>query len=184
MSGTQDTNLSANNPQENLQAGQSGIDQTPPNQEEKEENLTPSQKMDRLIRGTTAGGMKKEIEKLRKEAAKYRFVSRTEALQKAEIQKKAAEIQKELDELKETNRNLKIVRTLDKAGCIKSELVSKDIPKDCEDLEGFIEKYKEENQFLFSAPRKNIGSTFKTSGTKNLTAAQKMDAYIRAALGR
>ena len=180
MSGTQDTNLSANNPQENLQAGQSGIDQTPPNHEEKEENLTPSQKMDRLIRGTTAGGMKKEIEKLRK----YRFVSRTEALQKAEIQKKAAEIQKELDELKETNRNLKIVRALDKAGCIKSELVSKDIPKDCEDLEGFIEKYKEENQFLFSAPRKNIGSTFKTSGTKNLTAAQKMDAYIRAALGR
>ena len=184
MSGTQDTNLSANNPQENLQAGQSGIDQTPPNHEEKEENLTPSQKMDRLIRGTTAGGMKKEIEKLRKEAAKYRFVSRTEALQKTENKKKAAENPKELEELKETNRNLKIVRALDKAGCIKSELVSKDIPKDCEDLEGFIEKYKEENQFLFSAPRKNIGSTFKTSGTKNLTAAQKMDAYIRAALGR
>ena len=184
MSGTQDTNLSAENSQESTQTGQSGIDDFQEEDGVKEETLSPAQKMDRLLRGTSSINMKKEIEKLRKEAAKYRNVSRNEARQKEEIQKKSREIQMELDKLKETNRYLKVIRELDKAGCKKSELVSKDIPEDCENLEEFIKNYKEENQFLFSEPKKNIGSTFKTSGTKNLTAAQKMDAYIRAALGR
>lgn len=184
MSGTQDNNLSEQNSQNTVQASQSGIDTSHQNEGTKEEKLSPSQKMDRLIRGTTNSYLKKEIEKLRKEAAKYRTVTRNEVLKKIELQKKSAEIQKELDELKETNRHLKIVRELDKAGCKKSELVFKDVPNDCENLEEFIKNYKEENQFLFSEPPKNIGSTFKTSGTKNLSAAQKMDAYIRAALGR
>lgn len=193
MSGTQDFSLSAQNQKEDVQAGQSGID---PNftdkaqeaeTEENEEELTPSQKMDALIRGTSAGNMKREIEKLRKEAAKYRTSSKAEAEQKLEIQAKAQEIQKELEALKAEHRNLSIIQKLDKAGCIKSELVAKDIPSDLssgEDLNKFIENYKEQNKFLFKAPKQNAGGTFKTSGKKNLTPSQQMDAYIRAALGR
>ena len=187
MSGTQDGVLAAKNLTENLQQNQSGIDKLPSQEEngqKPEDKLSPSQKMDRLLRGTSSVQMKKEIEKLRKEAAKYRNFSRSEALQRIAIQKKSEEIQKELDSLKTTNENLKIMRALDKAGCIKSELAAKEIPHDCEDLDAFIEKYKEENNFLFSTPSKNIGSKFKASGKKILTPAQKMDAYIRAALGR
>jgi len=51
-------------------------------------------------------------------------------------------------------------------------------------LDEFIEKYKEENSFLFKSPKQNIGSVFKTSGKQNLSPSQQMDAYIRAALGR
>lgn len=193
MSGTQDFDLSAQNLKDNAQAGQSGIDPKSTETvqeaeiEENEEELTPSQKMDALIRGTSAGNMKREIEKLRKEAAKYRTSSKVEAEQKLEIQAKAQEIQKELDALKAEHRNLSIIQKLDKAGCIKSELVAKDIPSDLssgEDLNKFIENYKEQNKFLFKAPKQNAGGTFKTSGKKNLTPSQQMDAYIRAALGR
>lgn len=193
MSGTQDFDLSAKNQTDALQAGQSGIDPKSTETvqeaeiEENEEELTPSQKMDALIRGTSAGNMKREIEKLRKEAAKYRTSSKVEAEQKLEIQAKAQEIQKELDALKAEHRNLSIIQKLDKAGCIKSELVAKDIPSDLssgEDLNKFIENYKEQNKFLFKAPKQNAGGTFKTSGKKNLTPSQQMDAYIRAALGR
>lgn len=186
MSGTQDINQTVETSTEVLQEGQAGIDPNPKEQEETESEtkLSASQQMDRLLRGNSSGYMKKEIEKLRKEAAKYRTASKTEALQKTELQKKADEIQKELDSLKELNRNLKVMRALDKAGCIKSELVSKDVPTDCEDLNAFIENYKEENKFLFKSLKKTIGSTFKASGAKNLSPSQQMDAYIRAALGR
>ena len=76
------------------------------------------------------------------------------------------------------------MRALDKAGCIKSDLVAKDIPTDCENLDEFIKNYKEENKFLFTATKKTIGSSFKTSAVKNLSPAQQMDAFIRAAAGR
>lgn len=186
MSGTQDIDSAASVNAEAVQDGQPGVDENLQNNEETEiePKLSASQKMDRLLRGNSSGQMKKEIEKLRKEAAKYRYVSKSESQQKAEIQKKADEIQKELDALKEVNRNLKVMRALDNAGCIKSELVAKDVPLDCDDLNAFIENYREENKFLFKSPKKTIGSTFKSSGAKSLSPAQQMDAYIRAALGR
>ena len=185
MSGTQDANLAVNDVSKDLQSEQSGVAQKQEDIEEvTEEKLSPSQKMDKLIRGNSSNYLKKEIEKLRKEAAKYRSISKIEAAQKLELQKMSEEIKKELDSLKESNRNLKIMRALDKAGCIKSDLVSKEVPIDCENLEEFIERYKEDNKFLFSAQKKNVGSTFKASGAKNLTPSQQMDAYIRAALGR
>lgn len=193
MSGTQDTNLSAQILNE-LQTVQSGTEQhqtTVQEAEYTEDNqaeLMPSETMDRLIRGNSAGFMKKEIEKLRKEAAKYRSSSKAQEAQKLEIEQKALEIQTELDSLKSEHRNLSIIRKLDKAGCIKSELVAKDIPADLdlsEGLDGFIKDYKEQNEFLFKTPKQStIGGTFKASGAKNLTPSQQMDAYIRAALGR
>lgn len=209
MSGTQDTNSPAQNSLNNAQEVQPGAEQ--PNAEaqeaspapfspsspsasydsedtDSEKALTPSQKMDRLIRGSSSGYMKKELEKLRKEAAKYRSSSKEEEAQKLEIQAKAAQIQQELDSLKLEHRTLSIMRKLDKAGCVKSELVAKDIPADLdvkEGLDSFIEKYKEQNAFLFKQPKAGtIGGTFKASGAKNLTPSQQMDAYIRAALGR
>lgn len=194
MSGTQDLNLAAG--EEILkQSDQSGIGQhNEAAQEavsEESENegkvLTPSQKMDALIRGTSAGYMKRELERLRKEAAKYRNSSKIENQAKLELQAKAEEISKELEALKAEHRNLSIIQKLDKAGCIKSELVAKDIPADLsssDDLDKFIQNYKEENKFLFKTPKQNAGGTFKTSGRKNLTPSQQMDAYIRAALGR
>ena len=201
MSGTQGLNSAAQSSGDALQQGQSGIDQTlsgsaqeaekqgaeETEKTEVEKALTPSQKMDELIRGTSSANMKKEIEKLRKEAAKYRNSSKSEAEQKLLLQAKAQEIQQELDALRKENRNLSVIQKLDKAGCIKSELVAKDIPDNletAEDLDNFIKAYKEKNKFLFNAPKQYVGSSFKTSGVKNLTPAQRMDAYIRAALGR
>lgn len=186
MSGTQENNSPATNLQNTQQIGQAGFDQETLENEvqETEEKLSASQKMDNLLRGTSSGQMKREIEKLRKESAKYRIASKTEASQKLAIEQKAKEIQKELSELKEKNRNLFIMRHLDKAGCIKSDLVAKDVPSNCEDINTFIETYKEQNKFLFKTQKQTFGSTFKASGAKNITASQQMDAYIRAALGR
>lgn len=201
MSGTQGLNFAAQSSGDVLQQGQSGIDQTLSGSAQEAENvgaeetekgevektLTPSQKMDELIRGTSSANMKKEIEKLRKEAAKYRNSSKSEAEQKLLLQAKAQEIQQELEALRKENRNLSVIQKLDKAGCIKSELVAKDIPDNLEtadDLDNFIKAYKEKNKFLFNAPKQNVGSSFKASGVKNLTPSQRMDAYIRAALGR
>ena len=146
--------------------------------------LTPSEKMDMLLRGATSKGMRREIEKLRKESAKYRITARDEALQRSALQEKADSIQKELDILKESNRNLKIMRALDKAGCLKSELVSKEIPADCSDFEEFIENYKNENGFLFGVRKQTHGGNFKPQNSQKLTPSQRMDNYIRKALRR
>lgn len=184
MSGTQDT-ISA----EILQQSDTVGEKTVENAAEAENaggknNLTPSQKMDMLLRGATPKGMKREIEKLRKESAKYRTSAREEAAQRSVLQEKADVIQKELDNLKESNRNLKIMRALDNAGCLKSDLVAKDIPADCSDFEEFIENYKNENGFLFGVKKQTHGGNFKPHTSQNLTPSQRMDNYIRRALRR
>ncbi len=193
MSGTQDEIFAAKNPQEILQPVQAGSEQIIKESAQEAENLqekelTPAQKMDLLLRGHSPAQMKKEIEKLRKEAAKYRTSSKKEEEQKLALQTRAQEIQNELDALKQEHKNLTVIRKLDRAGCIKSELVAKDIPdnlESSEELDKFIEQYKEENGFLFQECKSNnLGGTFKTCTTKVLTPSQQMDAYIRAALGR
>ena len=185
MSGTQDKILSAQNRNELEQTSQTGFDEDFGEKDfAQKESKTAAEKMDSLLRGNNSLYLKKEIEKLRKEAAKFRLASKNEAEQRILFQEKTELFEKELAELKESHKNLKIMRALDKAGCLKSELVAKDIPANCENLEDFIEAYKGENSFLFKVPKQNISTTFKSSGSKNLSAAQKMDAYIRAALGR
>ena len=193
MSGTQDENSAAQNSQEFLQQVQAGSEQNIEKSVREAENLrdkelTPAQKMDLLLRGQSPAQLKREIEKLRKEAAKYRTSSKKEEEQKLALQTRAQEIQNELDALKNAHRTLAVIRKLDKAGCIKSELVAKDIPDDLElgdGMDEFIERYKEENEFLFQQNRaNNFGGTFKSCTTKVLTPSQQMDAYIRAALGR
>ena len=155
---------------------------------EKQDKFTASQKMDMLIRGNSISYMKKEIEKLRKEAAKYRNSSKSEESQKLVLQEKSKLMEQELIALKAENRRLAVIRKLDNYGCIKSELVEKDIPQDLELNEGideFIQNYKEKNEFLFKKHRpSSIGGNFKSVGAKTLTPSQRMDVYIRSALGR
>lgn len=194
MSGTQDEILAANSSTQEQQPSQADPETTQTTvqeavtktEDEPQKILSPSEKMDMLIRGTSSSQMKKEIEKLRKEAAKYRTASKNETAQNLALQAKAREIQKELDTLKQEHKKLTIMRKLDKAGCLKSDLVAKDLPQELEaqELDSFIEQYKEKNAFLFKTPKQNAGGIFKTARAKNLTPSQQMDAYIRAALGR
>lgn len=185
MSGTQDTVSAAISQQTDVAEEKTAENAAAQNEEAKgKKDLTPSEKMDMLLRGATPKGMRREIEKLRKESAKHRLNAKEEAEQRTVLQEKAAQIQKELDNLKETNRNLEIMRALDKAGCLKSELVAKDIPTDCTDFEKFIADYKNENGFLFGIKKQTHGGTFKPQNARNLTPSQRMDNYIRSALRR
>ncbi len=182
MSGTENKNFAALNSQIVNEEAKSlpGADTI----QEEEKVLSPGQKMDLLIRSSSSKSMKKEIERLRKEAARYRTSSREESAIRLQMQAKADEIQKELTALKASHSSLNLIRKLDKAGCIKSELVAKDIPADCEDIDAFIADYKKQNSFLFSSKKQNIGGMFKPSKNVNLTPSQKIDKIIRSALGR
>lgn len=197
MSGTEDEIFAAQNQEVLSQSVQTGAEQDfdnsaqeaePKDKGEEDENaLTPAQKMDLLLRGHSPNRLKKEVEKLRKEAAKYRTSSKKEEEQKLALEAKAKEIQEELESLKNEHRKLNVMCKLDKAGCVKSELVAKDIPEDVsgEALDEFIAQYKEQNSFLFQEQKgSSFGGTFKSAVTKVLTPSQQMDAYIRAALGR
>ena len=157
MSGTQDEIFAAKNPQEILQPVQAGSEQIIKESAQEAENLqdkelTPAQKMDLLLRGHSPAQMKKEIEKLRKEAAKYRTSSKKEEEQKLALQTRAQEIQNELDALKQEHKNLTVIRKLDRAGCIKSELVAKisltiwNLPKNWTNLSNSI---KRKTDFFF-----------------------------------
>lgn len=184
MSGTQD-DFSAEDKQNTPQPSQVELESNKQTQtKEVEKELSPSQKMDNLLRNNSTGLLKKEIEKLRKEAAKYRISSKNATEEKEVFKQKTEEITKELNALKAKHKELEIIRILDNAGCLKSELVAKEIPNDCEYIKDFVDNYKEKNKFLFKQQKENIGSSFKTSSTKNLTPTQQMDAYIRSALGR
>lgn len=191
MSGTQDGNFAVQNSysqtaeKELAQQAQSGIEHEENGAAEKDEKaLSPSQKMDELIRGSRPKNLKREVEKLRKETAKFRNLTREEASQKEALAAKAAQIEQELEQLRKSNRNLQIMRELDKAGCLKSDLVARDIPNDCENISEFIQKYKADNGFLFQVKKNSRGGAFKPSTTTNLTPSQQMDAAIRKALGR
>lgn len=183
MSGTQDENFAAQNGEnldaQAIRAGSEKIEKTVDGKE-----VNTSEKMNAFIRGASPKTMHREIEKLRKESAKFRNSSKEESKQKLEIQEKAQAIQSELEALRAEHRSLKLVRALDKAGCVKSELVAKDIPQDCDDVDGFIEKYKAENSFLFGVKKTSHGGTFKPTSTVNLTQSQQIDRAIRQALGR
>ena len=154
------------------------------NEKHSEKQITANQKMDKLLRDGSHSQLKKEIESLKKETAKYQNDLSNATEQNNNLQKLTNEIYSQIDDLKRANKELAILRTLDNAGCIKSDLVIKDIPADCDNLQHFIDEYKEANPFLFKKNKLNIGSNFKTSNTKSLSPSQQMDAYIRAALGR
>ena len=128
--------------------------------------------------------LKAQIAELRRESAKYRTTAKNSETEKQTIEEQLKALKEDFIKSQKENKKIKLQSMLDKAGCVKSELVIKDMPEDLENPEEWIEKYKEQNGFLFQSESKNHGGNHKPQGNKTLTPSQKMDAYIRAALGR
>ena len=126
--------------------------------------------------------LKEQISELRKEAAKYRTSAKTTATEKQTVEEQLKALQEEFAKTKKENTLVKRQSLLDKAGCIKSDLVVNVIPDDCDDVQDWIDNYKKENEILFK--KENHGGSYKPSSTTNLTPSQMMDNYIRAAAGR
>lgn len=92
------------------------------------------------------------------------------------------EIKKLLDEiksLKEENFNVKTLAALERSGCLKPELVLKTVPKDCENIEEWIEGFKTENDILFGQTNLSHGGNFKPINCKNLSPNEIMNNFIR-----
>ena len=88
-------------------------------------------------------------------------------------------LQKEIADLKAENRKIKASAALDKSGCIKTDLVIKALPDDCEDIQAWIDNYKEENEFLFKEQKPIHGGSYKPTQSANLSATEIMNNYIR-----
>lgn len=127
---------------------------------------------------------KNEIAKLHRECAKYRTALNTTNDEKANLQKQFDELKIELEKIVNVKKEQDILFKLEKAGCLKPNLVLSEIPADCEDLDGFIKNYKNENLFLFERKKQKHGFSFRGSRSSNYTTSQQMNNYIRSALGR
>lgn len=127
---------------------------------------------------------KNEIAKLHRECAKYRTALNTTNDEKANLQKQFDELKIELEKIVNVKKEQEILFKLEKAGCLKPNLVLSEIPADCEDLDGFIKNYKNENLFLFERKKQKHGFSFRGSKSSNYTTSQQMNNYIRSALGR
>lgn len=88
-------------------------------------------------------------------------------------------LKKEITALKSENFNVKTLAALEKSGCLKPELVIKAVPKDCENLQDWIDTFKTENDILFKQPPRNHGGNFKPSNCCNLSPTELMNNYIR-----
>ena len=89
------------------------------------------------------------------------------------------QLKKEIEQLKEENFNVKTISTLERAGCLKPELVLKSVPRDCENLGEWIDKFKAENDILFGSPDYCHGGAYKPTISKNLSPNEIMNNFIR-----
>jgi len=128
--------------------------------------------------------LKAEIADLRKEAASYRTKAKDTAKGKETVEEQLKALQEEFAKTKRENRIVKNQSLLDKAGCIKSDLVATAIPDDCDDVPKWIEDYKKENEILFKAANQNHGGNYKPSSSNNINAHDAMNEFIRAKSGR
>ena len=125
-----------------------------------------------------------DIARLHKECAKYRLALKNSNQEKLSIQQQFDDVRKELESVKLQNFEQLALSKLDKQGCLRSALVFKDIPQNCENLDDFIENYKKNNPFLFKKQKSKHGFSFKSGKNANYTPSQKMNNYIRSAIGR
>ena len=88
-------------------------------------------------------------------------------------------LKKKVEDLMKENRKIKTLSSLNKFGCLKSELVAKEIPSDCENIDEWVQNYKNENEFLFSLPPESHGGNFKPSRSNNLSPTELMNNFIR-----
>lgn len=128
--------------------------------------------------------LKEQISDLRKEAAKYRTTAKSTASEKQTVEEQLKSLQDEFYKTKKENLLVKRQALLDKAGCIKSDLVVNVIPEDCEDVQSWIDTYKKENEILFKKESTNHGGGYKPSAGNNVNASALMNSYIRQAAGR
>ena len=127
--------------------------------------------------------LKAEIADLRKEAASYRTKAKDTAKGKETVEEQLKALQDEFAKTKRENRLVKNQSLLDKAGCIKSDLVATAIPDDCEDVSKWIEDYKKENEILFKAATQNHGGNFKPSNGTNVNPHDAINNFIRSKHG-
>ena len=126
--------------------------------------------------------LKEQIADLRKEAAKYRINAKNFSAENQTAQEQLKVLQDELALTRKENLLVKRQLLLDKAGCIKSDLVANIIPEDREDIQLWIDEYKRENRILFK--QENHGGGFKPSLINNLSPSELMNTFIRQAAGR
>ena len=127
--------------------------------------------------------LKNQIADLRKEAAKYRINAKNSSAENQTAQEQLKSLQEELALTKKENLLVKRQLLLDKAGCIKSDLVANIIPEDCQDIQLWIDEYKRENGILFKQ-EENHGGGFKPVQINNLSPSELMNTFIRQAAGR
>ncbi len=137
-----------------------------------------------IVTAAEIQSLKDQISELRKEAAKYRTTAKTTANEKQTVEDQLKILQDEFAKTKKENLLVKRQSLLDKAGCIKSDLVVNVIPDDCEDVQAWIDNYKKENAVLFKKENTNHGGGYKPSSGNNLSASDLMNSYIRQAAGR
>lgn len=122
--------------------------------------------------------LKEQIADLRKEAANYR----TKAKGKETVEEQLKALQDEFAKTKRENRLVKNQALLDKAGCIKSDLVASVIPDDCDNIQEWIDNYKKENEVLFKSA--NHGGNYKPSSSSNVDPHNVINDFIRSRSGR
>ena len=88
-------------------------------------------------------------------------------------------LQNEIENLKSENFNIKAISALEKAGCLNSELASKVVPKDCENINDWVEKFKSDNEYMFKKTQPNHSTTFKPSQCRTLNTNEIMNNFIR-----
>lgn len=124
--------------------------------------------------------LKEQIADLRKEAASYR----TKAKGKETVEEQLKALQDEFAKTKRENRLVKNQSLLDKAGCIKSDLVASVIPDDCDNVQEWIDNYKKENEVLFKAASSNHGGNYKPANSNNVSPNEVVNQFIRLKSGR
>ena len=125
-----------------------------------------------------------EVAKLHRECAKYRTALNASNEEKTTLQKNFDEAKCQIENLTKQKNEGEILHKLEKIGCLKPNLVLSEIPAECEDLDGFLKVYKNENPFLFKSEKTRHGFAFRGGRASNYTTSQQMNNYIRSALGR
>lgn len=167
MSGTGEQNFGA---QSGTEGGtQSGTDTTGTN----------STNQSGIDYGAKIAALEAELADVRKEAASYR----TKAKGKETVEEQLKALQDEFAKTKRENRLVKNQSLLDKAGCIKSDLVATVIPDDCDNVQEWIENYKKENEILFKTATQNHGGNFKPSNGTNVNPHDAINNFIRSKHG-
>ncbi|MBQ2643980.1 hypothetical protein IJG14_00225 [bacterium] len=126
----------------------------------------------------------KQIAKLHKECAKYRTALNASNAEYADLKSLFQNLQVQFDTVSKQKNNQDYIHKLENLGCLKPELVLKDIPDDCQNFDEFINEYQINNPFLFKKTKYRHGFSFRGSKSSNYTASQQMNNYIRSALGR